>query len=112
MGNSIKLEGVNELVIKLKKNMNLDPVKTVVKMRGANLQQKAMRKAPYDTHTLERSIKLDIIDQGLTALITANTDYAGYQEHGTRYMEAQPYMKPAFNEEAPKFKSDIDKLMK
>jgi len=30
--------------------------------------------------------------------VSANTDYAVYVEFGTRYMEAQPYLRPAVNQ--------------
>lgn len=30
--------------------------------------------------------------------VGTNTDYAGYVEYGTRHMEAQPYLRPAIDE--------------
>jgi hypothetical protein len=33
-------------------------------------------------------------------------------EYGTRYMDAQPFVKPAHEEQAQKFKRDLDKLVK
>ena len=39
---STKLIGFNELEVKLKKNMDLSAVKTVVKKNGAEMQKKAM----------------------------------------------------------------------
>lgn len=109
---SVRITGINELRIGLQKKMNLDAVKRVVKKNGADLQKKAQKNAPVDTGTLKESIGLDISDGGLTATSKARAKYAPYQEYGTRFMEAQPYMKPAFNTQKEKFKNDMDKLVK
>ena len=61
------------------------------------------------TGHLKRSIGLDITDEGLTAEIEPTADYAAYVEYGTRFMNAQPYMKPAYNAQKGKFKSDFTK---
>ena len=107
----IKLEGINELRVALDKAASLDAVKQVVRLNGSELQQKAMQTAPYDTGTLRRSIMLDIEDNGLTAKCTALAEYAPYVEWGTRYMDAQPFMRPSFNKQAPTFENDIHKVM-
>lgn len=109
---SVELKGVNELRIALKKKADMAAMKRIVKMNGAELQQKAKRNAPVDTGTLKRSIVLELKDDGMTAECAATAEYAPYQEWGTRYMEAQPYMKPAFNAQKEKFKSDMDKLVR
>ena len=107
---SIKIVGVEELQAKLKKNVRMDDVKRVVQQNGSELQSKAQNYAPVDTGTLKLSIGLNITDGGLTAKSEATAEYAPYQEWGTRYMEAQPYMKPAFNDQKHQFKSDMKRL--
>lgn len=108
----ITLKGAKELKVKLKNCQNTEPVKAVVRKHTAELQQKAMQKAPVDTGALKRSIMLDISDGGLTGTVEPTMDYAPYVEWGTRFMSAQPFMKPAFDEQAPQFKSDLERLMK
>lgn len=108
----VKLKGVNELRLALSKKMDMDAVKWVVKQNGAELQVKAQRNAPVDTGNLKRSIQLEISDGGLTAESEATAEYAPYVEWGTRYMEAQPYMRPAFNKQKEQFKRDMDRLTK
>lgn len=108
----IKLIGVKKLQVKLEKNMDLDKVRHVVQMNGSEMQRKAQRKSPVDTGTLKRGIGLEISDGGMTATVESTTEYAPYQEYGTRFMEAQPFMKPAFNEQKEKFKRDLKKLVK
>lgn len=108
----IKITGMNELRTGLDKRMDLKPVRTVVQKNGADLQRNAQEKAPVDTGTLRRSIGLDLTDSGLTATIAPTVEYAPYQEYGTRYMDAQPFVGPAFNEQKNKFVNDMKKLVK
>ena len=44
----IKLEGMEKLQVKLKKNVQMSDVKRVVKENGKSLQEAAQRKAPVD----------------------------------------------------------------
>lgn len=112
----IRIEGLEELQKKLKKNANMDDVKKVVRHNGSQLQQKIQEKADfkkgYQTGTTKRSVGLEITDGGLTAEAGATTEYAEYLEFGTRFMEAQPFVKPAMEEQAKKFESDLQKLVK
>ena len=106
----IKLEGMEKLQVKLKKNVQMSDVKRVVRKNGSELQKKAQKNAPVGTPqstgipgyvggTLKRSIGLDITDGGMPAEVGPLAEYAAYVEYGTRYMNAQPYLKPAFNEQ-------------
>ena len=111
----IRIEGLEELQKKLKKNANMDDVKKVVRHNGSQLQQKIQQKADfkkgYQTGTTKRSVNLEIKDGGLTAESGPMTEYAEYLEFGTRFMEAQPFVKPALEEQSKKFESDLRKLM-
>ena len=106
----IIFKGLVELQDALRDKTKLESVKKIVKLNGSEMQQQAQRNAPVDTGTLKRSIGLNVSDGGMTAKVEAKTDYAPYVEFGTRYMNAQPYMKPAFNQQKGKFKRDLDRL--
>jgi HK97 gp10 family phage protein len=54
---------------------------------------------------------LSIMDGGLTARVNPLMGYSAYPEYGTRYMAAQPYMRPALNDQKKQFKSDLKRLM-
>ncbi len=112
----IRIEGLEELQKKLKKNANMDDVKKVVRHNGSQLQQKIQQKADfkkgYQTGTTKRSVSLEIKDGGLSAESGPTTEYAEYLEFGTRFMEAQPFVKPALEEQSKKFESDLQKLVK
>lgn len=108
---NVSLKGVSELTMKLKSNANMKDVKQIVKQNTAELTQGAQRKAPVDTGNLRRSITMDLSDGGLTGKVKPTADYAPYLEYGTRFQSAQPFMRPAFNKQKAKFKSDMDKLV-
>ena len=108
----IKIVGMEKLQMKLKKNVRMDDVKRVVRHNGAEMQAKAQQNAPVDTGTLKRSIGLEITDGGMSAEVEPTAEYAPYVELGTRFMDPQPYLKPAFNEQKEKFKKDMKKLVK
>ena len=112
----IKIEGLEELEKKLKANVTLDDVKHVVRQNGSELQRKMQQKADfkkgYATGTTKRSIGLEIKDAGLTAESAPETEYSPYLEYGTRFMEAQPFVRPAFEEQAEQFKRDMAKLVR
>ena len=107
----IKIVGMEKLQKKLKQNVRMDDVKKVVRHNGAEMQAKAQQNAPVDTGTLKRSIGIEITDGGMTAEVEPTADYAPYVELGTRFMEAQPYLGPAFNEQKEKKKKDMKKLV-
>ena len=112
----IKIDGLDKLEKKLKKNVTMDDVKRVVKQNGAELQKRMQGKADfkmgYQTGTTKRSIGLEIKDSGLTAESGPETEYAPYLEYGTRFMDAQPFVRPALEEQETQFKSDMQKLVR
>ena len=108
----IKIVGLEKLQRKLKDNVRLNDVSRVVRHNGAEMQAKSQQNAPVDTGTLKRSIDLEITDGGMTAEVEPTAGYAPYVEFGTRFMEAQPYLKPAFDEQSEKFRKDMQKLVK
>lgn len=112
MSMGVKLEGFDELQAKLKKNVKLEDVKVVVQYHGSEMQTTANLICPKDTSNLANSITLELTDGGFTAEVEPHMDYAAYVEYGTRYMSAQPYMRPAFMQQSARFKSDLSKLMK
>ena len=112
----IKIEGLDKLQKRLAANVTMNDVKRVVRQNGAQLQSKIQEKAEftkgYQTGTTKRSVTLEITDGGFTAESGPTTEYAEYVERGTRFMDAQPFVQPALEEQLPKFKSDMKKLVR
>lgn len=112
----IKVVGMDKLEKQLKKNATLGKARQIVKKHGADLQKAIQENADfekgYQTGTTKRSVGLDISESGMTAESGPTTEYSEYLEYGTRFMKAQPFIKPALKEIEPKFKEDMKKLVK
>lgn len=119
----MEIQGLEELqrdIEKLLKTKN--EMRKVVKKNGAELQKNAMSYARdtasggvfskgYSTGHTRRNLQQNgvrLTDDGLTATISSTTDYAAYLEYGTRYMEAEPYMKPAYEKQKRVFEEEIE----
>lgn len=129
MAQKIKIVGLDDLELKIKNNLDMKAVKYAVKQNGSEMSKKAKAntenfKGHYEyvkgkgkqfvkpTGTLKRSIDLALKDKGMTAEVEPHTLYAGYVELGTRKMQAQPYLKPAYEEQSRQFKKDMKSLVK
>lgn len=119
----IKWEGLEDLQKKLRENVSMNLVKKTVQQNGQELRSKIQEKAEFRGHyegnkfvkptgTTKRSVTLEIKDGGFTAESGPTTEYAEYVEYGTRFMEAQPFVRPALEEQASKFKRDMQKLVR
>ena len=115
----VKLVGMDKLQAKLKWNgENRDAVRSVIKKNGNQLNEKMkshMRNAytkGYSSGDTAGSVNTVIAGDGLTAFVGPTTNYAMYVEYGTRFMQAEPAVRPAFEEQVPVFKSDMEKLVK
>lgn len=123
----VKIVGVEKLQKKLRRNVAMEDVKHTVRKHGSQLEAKAKRKAEFKGHyewskeaggevfvkpsgNLKNSIRTEVRNGGMTAEIEPTAEYAAYVELGTRYMKAQPYLKPAFEEQKTKFRNDMKKL--
>lgn len=124
----IKVKGLDKLQKKLKEDYSLDDVKSTVRRHGSRLQTQMQRNADFKGHfewvagkgkvfkiptgQTKRSIGLEMKDSGFTAEVGPETEYSPYLEYGTRFMDAQPFIKPAFDEQKEKFKKDMEKLVR
>lgn len=108
----MKISGADLLIGKLKKNANLDDVKNTVKLSGSEMHKAAQRYAPVDTGYLRRNIKYHAEDNGLTARVKSEAEYAAYQEYGTRYQSGTPHVRPAYYNQKDQFLKDMKRLMK
>ena len=114
----IEFKGIDKLQKKLRENMKLEAVKNVVRFHGGQLAERMKAqtqqsfKKGYSTGDTASSINVEITDGGLEARVGPTTDYAEYVEYGTRFMEAEPFVRPALDAQKDKFKSDLKKLVR
>ena len=124
MSKSFEVRGVDGLLKQLHKNANLDDVKNVVRVNTTEMHRKATRNASFKGHydssgrfirptgATKRSIAIEFRDAGLTGVVKTGTHYSPYLEFGTRKMNAQPFMRPAFYDQRVKFMQDMSRLLK
>lgn len=116
----IEVTGLEELETTLKDNVTLDDVKRIVNVNGKRLVQAMVRQTTksyvkgYSTGNTAGSInKAPIIENnGLKAVVKAQTEYVEYVEYGTRYMSPEPIVQPSLDIVAPQFFSDLKRVSK
>lgn len=111
-GATVRLVGVDTLKKAIKAEAERpDLIRDIVSGCGAKLMTIAKEVVPVRTGTLKRSITMELTDGGMTAIVGATAYYGIYVEMGTRFMLAEPYIKPAFDKVAPEFISDIERAV-
>ena len=106
----ITLSGIDSLLKALSGEEVKGKVSKVVQKHGAAMHKAALRNVPVDTGHLKRSITLEV--NSMTATVQEHADYGIYVELGTRYMGAQPYMKPALQSVEGPFVADLRKAVR
>lgn len=119
----VEIKGLDELrnmliaeaTLKAKKNT----VATYTRILHEESQKRAVFRGHYrgkkfvpPTGFLKRSIYAYSEDNDLTGVVTHGAHYGGYVEMGTRYMAAQPYLRPALKAVSPRFLSAVAKIDK
>lgn len=91
---SVRLDAaaIQELLTSESGPIGKDLLRRTIKVEG-----QAKRLCPVDTGRLRASVThaLERDDQGLYGIVGTDVRYAPYIELGTRYMRAQPYLRPA-----------------
>lgn len=114
----VQLKGLDELKRALKDNCDLSDVKRVVQTNGdrLNREMKAQTHVAfvkgYSHGDTAGSINTEIKEGGMTAEVGPTTEYAKYVEYGTRFMDAEPFVTPAFLKVRALFIADMQRLMK
>ena len=124
-----ELKGLEKLQSKLQRVAKMEEVEHIVEKHGEAMQKKAVNNASrfrghYEgrgknkhfvkpTGATKRSISVNSgkVDR-FKYRVAPGTDYAAYVELGTRKMSAQPFIKPAFDEQKKLFKDDLERLVK
>ena len=124
-----ELKGLEKLQTKLQRVAKMEEVEHIVEKHGEAMQKKAVNNASrfrghYEgrgknkhfvkpTGATKRSISVNSskIDR-FRYRVAPGTAYAAYVELGTRKMSAQPFIKPAFDEQKKLFKNDLERLVK
>lgn len=117
----VKIEGLQALISDLDaRKYSSKQVRNVVMKNGANLQEDAQKRMTktvayvkgYSKGTTRRSTTLSISDDGMTATVAPHSEYFPFVEYGTRFMEAEPTLNPAFQKIKQQFYKDVIGLVK
>lgn len=124
-----ELKGLEKLQTKLQRVAKMEEVERIVEKHGTEMQKKAVNNASkfrghYEgrgknkhfvkpTGATKRSISVNSSKVGrFKYKVAPGTSYSAYVELGTRKMSAQPFIKPAFDEQKKLFKDDLERLVK
>lgn len=126
MGNiRFELKGLDKLQAKLQKVAKMEEVEHIVEENGKAMLEKAIKntekfrghyrgkKLIKPTGATKRSLSENSSKlEKFKYRVAPGTDYAAYVELGTRKMDAQPFIKPAFDDQKKLFKRDLERLVK
>lgn len=75
------------------------PVGKEILRRTTKVDRRAKELCPVDTGRLRSSITNRVVrdSQGIAGIVGTNVSYALFVEFGTRYMAAQPFLRPALD---------------
>lgn len=124
-----ELKGLEKLQKKLQKVAKMEEMERIIEKHGTEMQRKAIINASkfrghYEgrgknkhfvkpTGATKRSISVNSSKVGrFKYKVAPGTSYAAYVELGTRKMSAQPFIKPAFDNQKEEFKKDLERLVK
>lgn len=82
---------------KVIKNVNLGTIRALVKS-GLLVESTAKILTPVDTGNLRSSIARETDVSKLEEIVYTNVEYAKHVEFGTKHQDAQPYMRPALQD--------------
>ena len=101
----------------IKKNRIPDVMKATEAAKKTALQAavvfvhgEAVLRAPVDSGNLKNSLAYDV--QGDEGRVGTNVEYGPYVEQGTSKQGAQPYLRPAVDENIPQIKSIISDILR
>ena len=89
----------------------LEDIKDSVDEHAHKIERKAKEIVPVDSGRLKGSIVTDIENDGYYAETGTNVEYSDDVEYGTSKQMAQPFLKPAYEEQLPKFIKDIENIV-
>lgn len=113
---NIEIIGGDKMVRSIAKRVDKSEVNNVVKRNTAQLQEKMMKNASfsqgYQTGFTKRSISIELFPMNLSGEVGPGSEYSPYLEWGTRYMDAQPFVRPSAREQRIIFVNDMKNLIK
>lgn len=123
MSGGVEFKGIEELIKALEEAEGAEAIKKVVRSNVNGLKEEMKNEAEFRGHydssgrfikptgATKRSVIDEVSVDGMSGKVYPQTHYAKYLEYGTRKMGAQPFIKPAVDKQAKKFKKDLENLV-
>ncbi len=102
----VQWKGMAEAIGKLSGNGVKEAIGTALKNNAEEIKRNAKSKAPRDTGFMAENINTSYSGD-TKAEIKSPATYSGYVEFGTRKMSAQPFMRPALEQQRDKMQKDF-----
>lgn len=117
MASGAEVKGVKQLNVKLNgliKKASGAQLATALRAGGLVIEVPAKAKAPVLTSNLRRSIHTEVSSSGerAEARIGTNVEYGPHVEFGTSRQPAQPYLRPAYDENKGKAIDEVADVLK
>lgn len=117
MASGAKVDGVERLNVKfgeLIKKASGSQLETALVAGGLVIQVPAQAKAAVLTGNLRRSIHTEVSIGGVSAeaRVGTNVEYGPHVEFGTSSQRAQPYLRPAYDENRSRAVGEIAEVLK
>lgn len=112
-GVTYHVKGLNEFMDELSRKPKTVKQSVAKELNRSSLRVEAFAKelAPFDTGWLSMNIySHKIAELGYEVISPVN--YSVYQEFGTRYMPAQPFLFPALQEERPFLMARLNRIVR
>lgn len=93
----VSITGIDDALATLDAAVRPETLRSGLGAAAFFVEGKAKIKAPVDTGFLSNSIQVDEVTEH-QATVVAGAEYAIYQEMGTRFMPAHPFMRPAIED--------------
>lgn len=112
-----KITGTQKLKAALLDGAKATAIKDAVKKATYDVQRSAQSKTGstyikgYSTGATKQGIMAKMEHEGLTGVVGMTKNYNVYTEYGTRFMAAEPVLKPVFNDSKSKFMANIKRLV-
>lgn len=112
MATTISFQGDKEFLRVMEQAIKQAPnvAEKVIKNHTEKGKRKAQQLSPVDTWYMHDSIFT--FYEPMAGFIHSPAAYSGYVEYGTRYMYAQPFMRPMMEWLQPKLKKDLTDAVK
>lgn len=123
----MEIRGIEALSSALDGEKGMRMARRVISRNTANLDENMKRRAVFKGHyrwekgvgrvfkkptgATKRSIRPRFEKGGLEGIVGPHTEYAFYVELGTRFMSAQPFVRPALKAIEPEFIKDMARTL-